>query len=352
MITVTHQDQYIGLNQLCETLNNELGYSFNIYDVVYFIRHVCIAVGCKNGCLHCFSDSPNKISQTELGGFSRIIKEIGNVVDINKKDLSFFHLGAANDPAYVKDYYKYLEIWRNAMPHYQMIKVFTHGWNLKNDKHRGEFEKFLGVLQSYNNIKVVISFDSFSRFAQLQWNDYIENTAKLLKKIINTIGKERVRMEVFYTPERLDCSPEKTLEYWRSISKTENVPSIQQIIKQIDDDYDIKHSCSSITKGALKVFDNCGLTTTDLIDMSRDCDSIFSAGRGKQFFEGKQDSAKEKGLEIQENRVLYSLKDYSHKYDGVIINPDGTCQIVDYHGYKVGKYLNNGNPVIPYMSII
>ena len=86
--------------------------------------------------------------------------------------------------------------------------------------------------------------------------------------------------------------------------------------------------------------------------MSRDCDSIFSAGRGKQFFEGKQDSAKEKGLEIQENRVLYSLKDYSHKYDGVIINPDGTCQIVDYHGYKVGKYLNNGNPVIPYMSII
>ena len=187
MITVTHQDQYIGLNQLCETLNNELGYSFNIYDVVYFIRHVSIAVGCKNGCLHCFSDSPNIISQTEIGGFSRIIKEIGNVVDINKKDLSFFHLGAANDPAYVKDYYKYLEIWRNAMPHYQMIKVFTHGWNLKNDKHRGEFEKFLGVLQSYNNIKVVISFDSFSRFAQLQWNDYIENTAKLLKKIINII---------------------------------------------------------------------------------------------------------------------------------------------------------------------
>ena len=35
-----------------------------------------------------------------------------------------------------------------------------------------------------------------------------------------------------------------------------------------------------------------------------------------------------------------------------ISNPDGTCQIVDYHGYKVGKYLNNGNPVIPYMSII
>jgi hypothetical protein len=126
----------------------------------------------------------------------------------------------------------------------------------------------------------------------------------------------------------------------------------QDLIKEILNNYEDNVECSKVTLGLFNTFKSCGFKPIDIIEMTRDCESIFPAGRGSQFFKDSPDSLVDACLNIQEKRVLYSLKDYVYKYNGVIINPDGTAYMIDYHGFKVGKDLNNGMPIITYMSTL
>lgn len=339
------------LVNLCETINSETEYNFTPYSIVYFIRHISIAIGCKNACAHCFSNSPLKVTQTSLDGFQRIINEIGYILKQTNEPLSFFHLGASNDPDSIKNYYQYLEIWRRSMPDFQTIKVFTHGWMLVDGSQIVEFENFLHVIEKYENIKIVISFDEFSLLARKDWNLYIKNIVKNLTRIIDIVGKNRVRVEVFYTPHRKICNPSSTLQYWRDHVLSDNELSLCNMIRYCNDNSDQYTNCSRVTSGILEVFLESNLSSFDLIDMTRDCNSIFPGGRGKQFFKNFPEEYIKMGLEIQEKRVLYSLKNYIHKYNGLIINPDGTACLVDYHGFVLGKSINEGNKVIPYMTI-
>ena len=339
------------LVNLCEILNLETNYCFTPYDVIYFIRHVSIAIGCKNACTHCFSDSPLNVTQTSLLGFKKFINEIGYILKQTNKPLSFFHLGASNDPASIKKYYTYLETWRKALPDFQPIKVFTHGWMLEDGSQAIEFNNFLNVIGKYQNIKIVISFDEFSSLARKDWNHYVDNIAENLLRIVNAIGKDRIRVEVFYTPHRKICKPQSTLQYWRDSVLQDKSISLNEMIEYCNDQHDSFINCSKVTSGILTVFSKCKFSASDLIDMTRDCDSIFPGGRGKQFFKNLPREYKQMGLEIQEQKVLYSLKDYKYKYHGLIIYPDGTACLVDYHGFAIGKYINSGKKAIPYMSI-
>lgn len=339
------------LVNLCKTLNLETDYIFTPYDVIYFIRHVSIALGCKNACTHCFSDAPLNVTQTSLLGFNKIINEIGYVLKQTNKPLSFFHLGASTDPASIKNYYTYLETWRKALPGFQPIKVFTHGWLLENESQSIEFDNFLSVIDKYQNIKIVISFDEFSSLARRDWNHYVDNIAENLSRIVNVVGKKRIRVEVFYTPQRIICKPQRTLQYWRDRVLHDKSISLNEMIEYCNDHPDSYTNCSKVTSGILKVFSKCKFSAVDLIDMTRDCDSIFPGGRGKHFFKDLPQEYNQTGLKIQEQRVLYSLKDYKYKYNGLIINPDGTACLVDYHGFIIGESINSGNKVIPYMSI-
>ena len=339
------------LVNLCESLNLETNYNFTPYDVVYFIRHVSIAIGCKNACAHCFSDAPLKVTQTSLPGFCKIINEIGYILKQTNEPLSFFHLGASNDPASIKNYYTYLETWRNAMPDFQTIKVFTHGWMLEEEDQAMEFENFLQVIDKYENIKIVISFNEFSSQARKDWNLYVENVVENLTRIVNVVGKNRIRVEVFYTPHRKICKPHSTLQYWRNRVFLDKSISLNEMIGYCNNSHDPCTNCLKVTTGILDVFLKSQLSASDLIDMTRDCDSIFPGGRGKQFFKKLPKEYIQMGLEIQEQRVLYSLKNYKHKYNGLIINPDGTASLVDYQGFVIGKSINGGKKVISYMSI-
>lgn len=265
--------------------------------------------------------------------------------------MSFFHLGASNDPASIKNYYKYLETWRKALPDFQTIKVFTHGWMLEDGDQAVEFDNFLRVIDKYENIKIVISFDEFSILARRNWKHYVENIAENLSRVVDVVGKNRIRVEVFYTPHRKICKPQSTLKYWRDQVQLGRSISLNEMIEYCNTSHDEYSNCLRVTSGILKVFSKCKLSSNDLIDMARDCDSIFPGGRGKQFFKNLPPEYNQMGLEIQEQRVLYSLKDYKYKYNGLIINPDGTACFVDYHGFIIGKNINSGNKVIPYMSI-
>lgn len=339
------------LVNLCETLNSETNYNFTPFDVVYFIRHVSIAIGCKNACAHCFSDSPLKVTQTSLSGFQRIINEIGYILKQTNEPLSFFHLGASNDPGSVRNYYIYLETWRRAMPDFQTIKVFTHGWMLVDGSQTVEFDNFLRVIDKYDNIKIVISFDEFSSLARKDWSLYVKNVSENLSRIVSVVGKNRIRLEVFYTPHRKICKPQSTLQYWRNRVSFDKSITLNDMIDDCNANHEPYENCIRVTSGILNVFLDCNLSASDLIDMTRDCDCIFPGGRGKQFFKNFPEEYIQMGLEIQEQRVLYLLKNYMHKYNGLIINPDGTACLVDYQGFVLGKFINGGKKVIPYMTI-
>lgn len=344
-------DNCPALSALCNVLKAETEYNFTPYDVIYFIRHVSIAIGCKNACSHCFSNSPSKVEQTSLEGFQRIINEIGYILKESDKPLSFFHLGASTDPASVKNYSQYLEAWRMAMPENQTIKVFTHGWHLTVTDQRREFVKFLDVLKNYQNISVVISFDEFSSFARNDWNKYLENIVMNLIAITSVIGKHRVRIEAFYTPERKECNPQCTLQFWREFVMTNTSISFKEMMNICDKFTNIHPNCSKVTSGVLKVFKDCRFVPLDIADMTRDCESIFPGGRGKNYFKDLSEDYIQMGLSVQEKKVLYSLSEYEHKYNGLIINPDGSAQLVDYYGFVLGKFLNKGQKIISYMSI-
>lgn len=342
---------YPGLLNLCHHINKDVQIKFSVFDVVYYIRQLSIAYGCHNACSHCFSNSPVRISQTNLDGFQRIINEIGNVIACTHKALSFFHLGASTDPATVLNYSHYLKAWCNSMPEFQPIKVFTHGWNLLNVDQEKEMMQTLDVAKQRQGLKFVLSFDEFSLMARNNWEEYLVNVCKNLRNIIRAEGKSKVRIEVFYRPERNKCSTKCTLQYWRDALSINNQISFDEIINQcMNHTGALDLSCRKTTIGIIKVFQMAGLKPIDLIDMSRDCNMVFYAGRAKQLYTEQFTEDIQTGIEVQKTKVLYSLKNYEYRYDGIIIYPDGSARLVDYEGFKLKKFINNGDRVIPYMT--
>lgn len=343
-----------GLSKLCDSLEREMGYHFSIADVVYFIRHICIAEGCKNACSHCFSNAPDKVIQTDLKGYSSIMDEVGRVVASTGRPLRFFHMGASTDPAFVKGFSDYLQVWLERFPSFQPVKVFSHGWPLFDNHYSEEFDQMARLLRSCEreNLRIVLSFDHFSRLARENRSLYLSNIRDNLFRLVSLLGKERVRVEVFYLPERNHCNATCTLQYWIDRVKEGYAGSFREMVSDCQSHVaPVDLECASVTVDLFTIFETAGLSPKDLIQMSRDCDSIFPSGRGNRFFGVSQDD-RQHGLDIQKQKVLYALEDYKYKYDGVIIAPNGSAQMVDYWGYHLGKRLNGGNSLIDYMSCL
>ena len=339
------------LTELCHHVNKVRDFHYAPYEVAYYIRQLSIADGCKNACIHCFSNSPSKVTQTSLSGFQKIISEVGEVVERTGRPLPFFHLGASTDPASVKGYSNYLRIWRASIPESQAIRVFTHGWDLTDKLQSMEFDSTLSVATMHGSIKFVISFDTFSIFARNDWDGYLMNVALMLRRVVDAVGKSRVRMEVFYNLSRNTCKDKYTLQYWRELASREECPSINDILDICENaESSDDRTCAKVTAGMLVVFKQAGLCSSDLVDMSRDCETVFDAGRARQLYQNENQEAIQKGLDIQKKHVLYSLEGYEHKYEGVIIYPDGTARLVDYHGFNLLERLNDGKKVISCMS--
>lgn len=337
------------LTILCNFLNEEFGYSFTPESVVFFIRQLSIADGCGHSCSHCFSNSKREITQTRLDGFARIIQEIGHTLIAQQSHLDFFHLGASCDPAYIQEYHNYLKVWIDNFPNDHIIKVFSHGWDLSNSQMKDDLQNTLSeATHAQNpNVRFILSFDPFSKLARSNWSQYIENMSNNLRLIESYVGKEKVRLEVFYPPERNLVNEQQTLQYWRDCI-TNTAINFEHIFPQIERFG--QNACSRITVGALEVLQRSGFNATDIPNMVRDCNIIFPAGRGIQHFSNPTDM--KIGLNVQKSHVLYSLDNYKYKYNGVLIYPNGSARLVDYYGFRLGNWLNNGNPVIPYLKEI
>lgn len=345
-------NEFPNLCNICHHLNKFDSYHFAPFEVIFFIRQLSIAYGCLNACSHCFSAAPKIIQQTDLTGFNMIIREIGLALNRMQSPLLFFHLGAATDPAYIENYASYLKSWANAFPSFQKIKIFTHGWQLDTVKGHKEFiDTLKTIVDTTHDIKFIISFDCFSNRASTNWESYIDNVCNNVQEIIKQLGKDSIRMEVFYPPSRINADPKTTLEYWRlyySVVKTYSYKYAFDILSQYDDD-DI---CARTTIGVLTILERCGIPSNDLSTMTRDCEMIFNGGRAKSWFKEESESAIEKGYEIQKRRVLYSLDGYCFGNNGLVIYPDGRARIVNYEGFELGAWLNEGNQVLHCFKII
>lgn len=332
---------------LCHYVNKKGNYHFIPSEIVYFIRQLSIAHGCKNACSHCFAAAPNVIEQTQLEGFKNVINEIGSIIAQNNKALSFFHLGASTDPASVRNYAEYLKEWIAAFPKFQKIKIFTHGWSTTDQIEEDELRRTISIIQqAKRDIRIVISFDCFSMKARTNWDDYVDNICKNVKIIIENLGSDVIRIEAFYPPARNEADSRFTLEYWRNIFKHNNQKNTLQEAMQLLSKYEDDNQCAKVTRGVLTIFHRCGISCSEIFDKTRDCEMIFNSGRGMSLFTNSEKTVIDKGFEIQKRRVLYSLKNYCYGNQGLIIYPDGSVRMVDYEGYVLGEWINDRNPVL------
>jgi hypothetical protein len=342
-----------GLSLLCENLNRNNVFSFSESNVIYFIRQLSAAYGCKNACTHCFSNPSGKIEQMTIDSFERIMNEIGTILFQTQKPLSFFHLGAATDPSMIKDYSKYALIWLNAIPEVQKIKFYTHGWYLDSKKQRREFDNFLAVLdgRKRKNTKFAISFDSFSEYARRDWKSYILNAGANIAAVKTVIPVENLRVEVIYSPEWNHCKPEFKSEYFRQAIDRDGMSyeHIKNMLQKYKSEND--KSCARVTAGSFELLEAADIQITDAVKIVRDCGTIFPGGRAvNNHYRNKSKEEYAIGMETQKRNVLYSLEEYKYKYEGLVIYPSGSARFVDYQGFREGEWLNNGEQIIPYIK--
>ena len=325
----------------------------DVRDTLMLIRHLEIGFGCPNQCASCFSSAPKKIIQMKHSSFNKIMSNIGYELRRYNEELPFFYLGAAVDPRAIKQFYKYYNTQCNYLPSQQMIKTFSHGWDLCNKREIREARKFLNIF-IFQNIRhpkqrLTLSFDQFSLWARRDWDSYLHNfTANLLffEKLIK-LGQ--LRIEITYVPDYMQCNPKFRFETIMNGIKHNKYNSYEDIKNDlyIESVREIDVEVLRSTKGLLQVLENVKIPFEKILTIVRDNRAIFPAGRGISFFKNKTNDEKEACFINQEQKVLYSMEHLPLKNISLIIKPDGCINVVDYRGYKLISQLNSGLPVIP-----
>lgn len=326
----------------------------NTLDTLKIIRQLEIGFGCPNQCSSCFSSAPIKIIQMELSSFKKIMRDIGRELLKFEEKTPFFYLGAATDPRAIKCFHKYYKIQCKYSPKNQMIKTFSHGWDLHDKRERKEAQVFLKVFISQNKLKLsskqrlTLSFDQFSLLARQNWDLYLNNFIANLSLFEQLIKFKQLRIETTYVPDYLQCNPKFKFENILNKIKIHEYNSYEDIRKDIAQEV-IKENDINIIKttmGLLFVLEKSNIPFDYILNIVRDNRAIFPAGRGLSYFKGKSEAEKEACLKNQEEKVLYSLENLPLKNLGLIIKPNGCINVIDYRGYKFLFSLNSGLPVI------
>lgn len=322
-------------------------------DVLKLIRQLEIGYGCPNQCSSCFSSAPKRIIQMKYSSFKKIMKNIEFELRNYAVENPFFYLGAATDPRAINKFYKYYKTQCLYSSHFQMIKTFSHGWNMKNKKEIKEAKKFLDIFLSQNKKhkkqRLTLSFDQFSLLARQDWESYLINFSSNLYFFEKIINLGQLRIEITYVPDYMNCNPKYRFESIINGIKHHKYHSYEEIKNDIytellqEKDLEVFKS----TQGLINVLENSKIPFENIINIVRDNRAIFPAGRGLSYFKDRTEAEKEACLKNQEEKVLYSIENLELKNLGLIIKPDGCVHVVDYRGYRIISQLNCGNPIFP-----
>lgn len=343
-----------GLTMLAQALRRETNWMVTPERAVYYIRQLHLGTGCFHQCSHCFAQPSVVLRQATLSSFCRIAGEIGAALYHTGKPLSFLHLGASSDPSAIEEYYRYLITWVSALPEWQPVKIFTHGWLLADASQRSEFQAVIRVLnQVRDRIQTqAISVDNFSTLARADWSGYLTNVAENLRGFARVLPRSALKLQVHFPLERLYCAELVTLQHWRDRAlRGEELPNARYLSEHLEAEADEQSAeCAFLTAGVFRIGAMAGFTSTETALMARDGGVPFATGRALTFYEGRHQADSERALAIQREQTLKPLESFERGTHGVVIQPDGRVRFVDCVGYQLGSWLNDGGAVFSYMT--
>ena len=327
-------------NAWARLTGNEVG----VDEVAYLIRQLHTTIGCHHGCTHCFASPPLRRTTMALSGFARLASEFGTVAYRTGRAYEFLFLGSATDPSAVPQFASYLEVWIDALPVWSLSRLYTHGWLLDDPRQQAELEATRRVLADrIGKVEMVnVSIDSYSRLARTNPGAYVVNVATNLRKLIEAVGMQKLRLHILYPVVRPAAATETLL--W-AIQPDLTMEQARNTLERFSQPAD--RTCAEVTAMVLRIGAAAGFTVEQTISRSRDAGLPMAAGRGTTLFRDFPDSHREEGLAWYRRKALPRLDTTM----GLQVYPNGTVQVVDYDGYRIGPWLDNGAKVVQYLEV-
>lgn len=336
--------QFEGLTQISKCVSQDWKMNIDYLQASELIRQVHIATGCRNRCIHCFSNPDQTIVQMRLSSFERFAKELGDAARIRGKRVPFQFLGSETDPSMIKGYANYIKIWNETQPDFVPTTIFTHGWRLEDNNQRDEIEALFEVYKKYKHRiwNIYISYDAFSQFARNDWGKYLDNISENLRLLWAVFPHSRIKIEVYYPLESSNDYDTNRLGFWKS-----NPEMKIQIPLSKPDGEDI---ASNITYGLFWVCWNCGIDPNSIISNVNDCGNPFMSGRAIHLYQNVSNEIHKRALLRQRYKTLDPLEDFFSKFKGIMVYPDGCVRSINYWGYRPLAWINGGNRIVSYID--
>jgi len=278
-----------------------------------------------------------------LDGFTRLASEFGTVAHRTGKAYEFLFLGSATDPSAVPHFATYLAIWIDALPTWSLSRLYTHGWLLDDPGQLAELDATQRVLADrVRQIEMVnVSVDSYSRLARTNPGAYAVNVAANIRRLVDAVGMQKLRLHVLYPVVRPLAAGAALL--WAvkpDISVEQACSALERYSEPAD------RACAELTAMVLRIGAGAGFTVEETISRSRDAGIPMAAGRGARLFRDVPENHREEGLAWYRRKALPRLDNTL----GLQIYPNGTVQVVNYDGYRIGPWLDNGAKVVQYLE--
>jgi len=335
----------LGLEAIAAAWNRFSGEEVHGDEVAYLIRQVHTTIGCHHGCTHCFASPPARRTTMSLRGFARLAEEFGTVARRTGMPYEFLFLGSATDPSSIPDFASYLATWIDALPPWSLTRFYTHGWLLDDPSQQAEFDATLRVLTDrVLQIEMVnVSIDTYSRLARTNIGSYVANVAVNIRKFVDVVGMQKLRMHILYPVMRPMAATETLL--W-AINPRLTVVEACSAVERYSNPAD--QACSEVTVIALRIGAAAGFSVEETISRSRDAGMPMAVGRGARLFRDMPESFQEEGLAWYRRKALPRLS----RTLGFQIYPNGSVRVVDYDGYRIGPWLNDEAKVVPYLEVV
>jgi hypothetical protein len=280
-----------------------------------------------------------------LDGFARLAGEFGTVARRTGKAYEFLFLGSATDPSAVPHFANYLALWIDALPPWSVSRLYTHGWLLDDTGQQSELDATRRVLADrIGQIEMVnVSIDTYCRLARVNREAYVVNVAANVRKLVDAVGMQKLRLHVLYPVVRPMAADSALL--WAvqpALSVAEACRELERYSEPAD------RACTEVTAMVLHIGAAAGFTVEETISRSRDAGMPMAVGRGARLFRDVPESHREEGLAWYRRKALPRLDNTL----GLQIYPNGTVQVVDYDGYRIGPWLDNGAKLVQYLEVI
>ncbi len=329
------------------------GASVSPEKIVKKIRYINIAEGCLFSCSHCSVSPARTIKVMKLESFDRLAKEIGGALVNTNESLDFCYLGSETDLAVIPGAEKYVQLWFDALPARQKIKIYSHGWIMSKPEQRRSLEALIGLLESRQERLEVfaISVDLYNLYAKINQEGYFQNLTEMLAIISQRLDTEKLKLQIIYPMGRLGIEGPSCIKYYTDLYKSgQALPTWNEACKLLQSSKSPQEkTCAALTESVFSSAIDSGFSFEAVMKISHDNYVPYSAGRATKLYAGKSQHEKGLALKHQERSCLKPLRAKPDEYLGLIIGAAGELQTVSNPGFKLGLKYGSESFGIPYI---